>query len=371
MVASACASPAAPAGTQVYDAGAQGSETTDDIAADPDAAPTPGDDTVGQTTTTSLPPGDPVQWVANTQYFPKARDVILTAQTKLRIVQFELAKGDTVGLLVAAIIKAKQRGVDVKVLLDDEVTYNADVVAQLKAAGVVAKLDGPKLRTHAKVVASEQGALIGSTNWSATSMTKNNETNLLLRDPAAVTAVHAWVDKLYGNPTVSVPMPKASSKLVTLYADGGYFGVAAPLVDAAKQRILLCTYGMNIDQNSATAEVTQLAQKLGKAVARGVDVQVLLDQSADPTEIGNDINAASGSYLAKLGCKVRNDPGTVTTHAKFLIVDDALVLGSNNWGYGGFAGYHEIGAKTLETAPVQAAADYFGKIWLVSTDLVP
>lgn len=318
-----------------------------------------------------LPPGDPVELVLNNSYFPKARDVIQTAQTKLRIVQFELTTADTVGLLVAAIIKAKQRGVDVKVLLDDEVTYNTQAVAQLQAAGVLAKLDGNKLRTHAKVVASEQGALFGSTNWSSTSMTKNNETNLLLRDPAAVTQVHAWIDKLWTNPTVPVPIPKGTSKLVTLYADGGYFGLAAPLIDAAKSRIMLCVYGMNIDQSSATAEVTQLAKKLGAAVGRGVKVQVLLEQNADPLQIGNEINGASGSYLAKLGCKVRNDPGFVITHAKFLIVDNVLMLGTNNWGYGGFTAYHEIGAKTADAKLVQSAVDYFGKIWTISSDLAP
>lgn len=323
----------------------------------------------GQTAATALPAGDPVELANNSAYFSRARDVIQTAQSKLRIVQFDTGPGDAPDLLLAAVINAKARGVNVWVLLDEEVSYNKTTYDKLKAAGVNVKFDGVALRTHAKVVASEQGFVIGSTNWSSTSISKNNETNVLVRDAAAVTQLHSWLDKLWSKPTVHIAMPAGKSKVLSLYADGGYAAVAGPAIDAAKAQILLCTYGMNIDPNSKTSEVTQLADKLGKAVKRGVKVRVLLDQSGDWAEVGNDINAASGEYLKKLGATVYADPVNKITHAKFLVVDEAVILGSNNWGYGGFQNYHEVGLKTAEAKIVAGLVDYFDKIWAVSTPL--
>ncbi len=352
------------AGSDVQDAAGAAETVADDT-------PTPGSETVGTGPATTLPPGDPIEPANNGAYFARARDVIQTAQKKLRIVQFEVTLGAGPQLLLAATIKAPQRGVAVRVLLDEEVPYNADALAQLKAAGVNAKYDSPKLRTHAKIVASEQGFVIGSTNWSSPSMTKNNETNVLVRDAAAITQLHAWIDKLWADSSKNQAMPAGKSTVAQLYADSGYAAVLAPLVDAAKSRIWLCTYGMNLDPTNASSPVTQLVNKLAAAKKRGVQVRVALDQSGDWAELGNDINAASGAHLLKMGLDVRSDPKAVVTHAKFVVVDDALVLGSNNWGYGGMQSYHEIGCKTAHPATVAAQADYFEKLWNASTPFAP
>ncbi|MBM4343116.1 MAG: hypothetical protein FJ100_07030 [Deltaproteobacteria bacterium] len=352
------------AGSDVDDAGRAAETGQADASA-------PGSETVGTAPIAALPPGDPIEIANNGAYFGRARDVIQTAQKKLRIVQFEVTQGDGPQLLVAATIKAHQRGVDVRVLLDEEVPYNADALAQLKAAGVQAKYDSPKLRTHAKVVASEQGFVVGSTNWSTPSMTKNNETNVLVRDPAAVTQLHAWIDKLWADSGKSQPMVAGKSTVAPLYADGGYAAVVGPLVDAAKTRIWLCTYGMNLDPANASSPVTQLAQKVAAAHQRGVQVRIALDQSGDWAELGNDVNADSAAHLVKMGLDVRSDPKSVVTHAKFVVVDDAVVLGSNNWGYGGMQAYHEIGCKTVHAPAVAGLADYFDKLWTVSTPFAP
>lgn len=349
-----CAAPPAPGGA------ATGAADTTQAS---DSGPAPGADVSGQTPATVLPAGEPIELATNSSYFSRARDVIQTAQVKLRIVQFEAVSGSAPDLLIAAVVKAKQRGVDVRVLLDEEVAGNKATYDLFKAAGVNVKFDGTKLRTHAKVVASEQGMVIGSTNWSNTSISKNNESNVLIRDAAALSQLHAWLDKLWSNATINVAMPKGSSTVAPLYADGGYAAVAGPAIDAAKTRILLCTYGMNIDPANKTSPVTQLADKIGKAVKRGVQVRVLLDLSGDWAEVGNDVNAASAGYLKGLGATVYADPVQTITHAKFLVADGVAVLGSNNWGYGGFQSYHEVGVKTAETKVVQGLVDFFDKIW--------
>jgi hypothetical protein len=52
-----------------------------------------------------------------------------------------------------------------------------------------------------------------------------------------------------------------------------------------------------------------------------------------------------------------------------LVADGVLVLGSNNWGYGGFQSYHEVGIKTSEVKVVQGIVDYFDKIWALGAPL--
>jgi phosphatidylserine/phosphatidylglycerophosphate/cardiolipin synthase-like enzyme len=340
-----------------------------DAGAAGDAAGAVAADTTTSPPVSPLPPGDAVELVNNSKYFPRARDVIQTAQKKLRIVQFLTGTGVADDLLVPAIIQAKQRGVDVWVLLDDEVSYNQTTRNRLVAAGVTVKIDSKERRTHAKIVASEQGFVIGSTNWSNTSITKNNESNILVRDPLAVDQLHAWLDKLWKSPAVSAPMvtsPKSPD--LPLYADGGYDNVVRPLVDGAKTSIQLCTYGMNVDPKDTKSPVTQLVNKLGAAVKRGVKVQVLLDLSPDSFETGNDINTDAAAYLKSLGCEVRSDPKEVITHAKFITIDGKTsVLGSNNWGYGGFEAYHEVGARISAPKAVSGLVDYFNGIWAKSS----
>ena len=57
----------------------------------------------------------------------------------------------------------------------------------------------------------------------------------------------------------------------------------------------------------------------------------------------------------------------VITHAKVLRVDDAVIVGSNNWGYGGFHTYHEVGMQTREASVVRELGDYFDALWLTAT----
>lgn len=333
--------------------------TPADTGAKPDAAPP----------ASTLPPGDPVEVVNDQAYLPRARDVIQTAQKRLRIVQFETGPGSQVELLIAATIKAHQRGVDVQVLLDDEVDDNPKAIAQLKAAGVKASLDTKKIRTHAKVVASEQGFVIGSTNWSYTSMFLNNETNVLVRDPKAIAALNGWLDKIFANPgtNTGIPVPSVTSNPVAApYGDGDYDYVVNSLIDKAKTRILLVTYGMNYDPANVDSPVTGTLAKVKKAIGRGVQVRAVMDQSGDWAEDTNEINMASAKHLVGLGVDVRFETPDKITHAKFLIVDDTLVVGSNNWGYGGFESYHEVGLRTLQPKPVAAFVTYFDKLWAIS-----
>ena len=85
--------------------------------------------------------------------------------------------------LLDALCQAKSRGVKVEVVLDDELDYNKETLAYLKSCGVDAKLDSPKTRLHAKfLVVDGKLVLLGSTNWSYSSLNLNHEVDVLISD---------------------------------------------------------------------------------------------------------------------------------------------------------------------------------------------
>ncbi len=311
-----------------------------------------------------FPDGDHIETVNNAAYYENALKLINTAEKRLDVVQFEVKpKGTLVGNLIAAIEQAHDRGVAVRVLLDDEITDNEEVRKRLAAKGVPAKLDSKAKRTHCKLIYADKAFIVGSTNWSQTSIAKNNEANLLVRHKLSRDKVGAYIDKLWTDTTTTIQTSLSTSKIGAVYTDKGYQKVASKLIEKAKSHIELVAYGMNLDPKFTTGPVRDTAKLLGEAVKRGVKVRVLLDQSPW-SAITTSINKTALAELAKLGVKVgRLDTEEIITHAKVLIVDDAVVLGTNNWGMGGFEFYHEVGLRTHEEKVVGALLTYFDGIW--------
>jgi len=112
--------------------------------------------------------------------------------------------------------------------------------------------------------------------------------------------------------------------------------------------------------------VDKLLNELAAAKGRGVDVRVILEYSDYNTSL-NDMNEATALKLLAGGVPVRWDPEKTISHAKLLLVDDHAVVGSNNWGHGGFHLYHEVGSVTRNVEAVDYFTKYYEKIWGEST----
>lgn len=323
-----------------------------------------------------LPAGPAIEAVLNKVYLMRAMQVIQSAETRLDIVQFEASTGDNIDILVGAVTQTAQRGVPVRVLLDDEISGNQVMLARLQQAGIEAKLDSPKVRTHTKLILADKGFVLGSTNWSETSIKYNNEANVLVRDPAAIVAMGKYASALWNAPASYAKIPTSTDKTVALYGDGdgkstsAYGPLVTALLKGAKKRIMLCVYSLS-DADNKSSVVAQAVAAMQAAANSGVPVRVILDQSSFSSPESGQVNLDSGKYLKTLGIDVRLDPLDTITHAKFLIVDDTLVLGTNNWGYMGFVDDHEAGVRTSDAAVVTELAAYFEKIWAKSSALQP
>jgi phosphatidylserine/phosphatidylglycerophosphate/cardiolipin synthase-like enzyme len=86
-----------------------------------------------------------------------------------------------------AIGGAKNRGVAVRVILESpsDQNSNADTATYFKNVGVPVKFVTNQFYLHAKLIVADGVALVGSQNYSPTSLSKNREVAGLLFEPAA------------------------------------------------------------------------------------------------------------------------------------------------------------------------------------------
>lgn len=320
----------------------------------------------GQPTTSPQTASERIDTVVNTEYLPTLVTMLDGAQRSVVAVHYELAQDRDGAAIIARLSQVARRGVPVQVLLENTVAANLPAVTSLSAGGVKAQLGSASHFTHAKlVVVDGQQVLLGSTNWSAQSLENNNEANLFIHDAALADWFGRYAGQLFATPDQTPTLEPLSNDIGTALKDGDYVSHATALIDAATRRVQLVMYGMNADTKYSDSDVVALVARLGAAWARGVQVQVLLEIS-DPDLGVNDINREAARQLRGLGVDVRFDRPDVITHAKVLVCDDEALVGSNNWGYGGFHTYHEVGLRTRVGSVVRALSGYADKLWSAS-----
>ena len=277
--------------------------------------------------------GPTIQPVVNREYLPAVLDLINAATNSIEFLQLEMHDDRAVQAIEAALAAAVKRGVRVRGLLDDGVDFNAASVARLLALGVDAKLDAPAKMLHSKlVVVDGRIVLLGSTNWTGNSMGNNNETNVRLDDPVLAAYFGRYVAALWADSAAEPDLPAIESGPVKTIVNRQYFPEVLGLFGSATQRIRVVMYGIKYDPKYSGSKVNQLVEALAAAHGRGLDVAVAMDLS-DYNATLNQVNAPAKEYLAAAGVAVYDDAEKVTTHAKMILADDGVVIGSANWGY--------------------------------------
>ncbi len=146
-----------------------------------------------------------VQDISGSKYFPAVKEAIANAEKSIKAVMFlmELPQNKTnnkVQQLVNELIVAHERGVKVEVILDQNVDFvnqrhesdwlgkvrSFRAYKQLKEAGVAVHYDEISTYTHAKaIVIDEKIVILGSTNWTQTSLQRSIETDVLINSEEA------------------------------------------------------------------------------------------------------------------------------------------------------------------------------------------
>ena len=138
--------------------------------------------------------------ISGTKYFPAVKEAISKAQKSINVVMFtiesSLAKKDSKpNQLIEALIEAKNRGVDIEVVLDQNVDFvqrrhssdwetrikSTRAYKRLRDTGVKVYYDEPSRYTHAKaIIIDKKIVILGSTNWTESSFDNNIETSVLI-----------------------------------------------------------------------------------------------------------------------------------------------------------------------------------------------
>lgn len=132
-----------------------------------------------------------------------------------------------------------------------------------------------------------------------------------------------------------------SSGQVMLLADDQYFPTLINFIKTANQRIEVAMFLFKTT-TSKNNKPTLLVKELIKAQKRGVDVQVILEESGYSESINKE-NQQVAATLRTNDIMVRFDSPATTTHTKLVLIDNRFCfVGSHNLTHSALAFNHEI-----------------------------
>ncbi|MFH1957429.1 MAG: phospholipase D-like domain-containing protein [bacterium] len=293
---------------------------------------------------------------SNRKYLPALKKMLEDAKESIYISHLYFHVDEVTSPLLYLLNEAVDRGVDVKCIFEDSVQYNKESVGKLRRIGAEAKLDSSEIFSHSKfVVTDAEKVLVGSTNLSFMSISRNNETNVLIKDRA----VAEWFENYFlavWNET-PLPEPVTSDGITTI--ETGFFGEElCALFDNARERICLIIYGIKLYPDDPDNIVTKVFDSLIRAKKRGVQIQVVFETS-DYNEFLNKLTDTAKEYFEENLIDVSYETPGIITHAKLTVVDDSVVVGSSNWGYGGFKLYREANVLIRDKKIADSFIKYF------------
>ena len=168
--------------------------------------------------------------ISGKKYYPHMKQAIKDAEDSIYMVMFQVSlnpyhRNSKVYKMVDELVKAHKRGVDVRVILDQNVDFvnlkdidkwvaegkNAWCFKVLKEAGVDVYYDNLTTYTHAKaIVIDKEIVVMGSANWSENAFNKNIETNVLIRSEELANEIVAYFEKIKIDEKANQPILKNS-----------------------------------------------------------------------------------------------------------------------------------------------------------------
>lgn len=153
-----------------------------------------------------LPMEGEVVIVEDSAYLSTVAPLIERANRSVYVIMFVMKydpgdDDDPVNELLNALADAASRGVDVRVLVDEETRDSyPQTIEFLKEHGIGVRLDRSSgVTTHAKVVIVDgEFAVVGSHNWTESAMRYNHEVSALIRSGKAAEELTNYFGRLWG-----------------------------------------------------------------------------------------------------------------------------------------------------------------------------
>jgi cardiolipin synthase len=241
--------------------------------------------------------------------------LIGAATRSVRVTMYEL----TDPAAVEALVEAKSRGVDTRVILDAAFhgrATNATAFAELSDAGVGVKWAPNGVIYHQKTITVDDAtAAVGTGNLTPQYYPTSRDAWVLDTDPVDVAAIAATFDTDYTAAPAGRP-PQASTAPALIWSPAAR-AAFLQRIDAAQR---------SVDITSEELKDRAVISALDKAARRGVGCRIVLTE--------NPAWAKAVAEVSSAGCSVHLLPATPTAlymHEKVLLTDgDKLVIGSQN-----------------------------------------
>lgn len=281
--------------------------------------------------------------------FRAVANVLGTSRERVLVEMYEFGRPD----LAESLVRARSRGADVRVVLDPTVPVTVATGRGLAASGVPVRFypvdDHAQQIDHVKLLVGDGSALVGGMNWGAGS-DRNHDYALLLTAPddlAQLVAIFEQDWSLAGGAPRALPPLDGSIRQTA--PGSGIRSLLESTLAAARVRIEAEVFDLTDPQ---------LLLLIVDARRRGVPVRVLLDPN-------QDVNRPSFRELARSGVEVRwyRPPPGAKLHAKAVLADGRLVLGSANWSVHGLDVNHELDVATTDRRAAGAYAERFEADW--------
>jgi len=262
-----------------------------------------------------------------------------------------------------AVLRAKTRGVAVRVAMDKGQENGDTVATRLSAAGVevrfVAGGGTPAGLQHAKFMLVDELTLAtGSNNWSSTGTSINEESTIVIRsvdgDPLlggfSCHFEKIWTTDHAGAASCSTPEAK--------------FTPSSAPIQMLKEEITRSRKTIDVLMHHLAFD--DLVKELAKAAERGVKVRVIVNA----TDRAEHAGAAWDRLLAAGGMlryKQTNADQFQLMHHKLMVVDDRVVVnGSGNWSGSAFFKNFENFVRYRDPRIARPYRELYDRLWMWS-----
>jgi cardiolipin synthase A/B len=243
-------------------------------------------------------------------------------------------------MLLEAVIAAKHRGVNVRVMLNparrDGKSDNEEASKTLAAAGIKVRDSSPEFAlTHQKsMVIDDAIGFIESLNWETRDLTETRDYAVVTTDKLEVAEMVKCFDADWGHKSFN---PHRDSRLIWCPNDGRER--IAAFIDGTKESLWL--------QNERYQD-TVIIERLVRAVNRGVKVHIM---ARPPHTLKRDklVEGVGGlRILDDLGIKIHKLKH-LKLHGKMLLADGvAAIVGSMNFAAGSLDGRRELAIEVRD-----------------------
>ena len=317
--------------------------------------------------TDPLTVNDPAQWQNSVE--GRLIEKINAAQGSIHIAAFEFGLTP----VAEALIAAKQRGLDVRWITDDENGIEADgepdrgQFEMLQDAGIEVTSDSRSALMHNKfIIFDYQTVWTGSTNLTESSVFQQNNNVIVVHSPDLAAIYEREFDEMW-NGEFGPKSPSTADQQAALVNEAVIKVYFSP-EDDVLNRIIPIVAGAQSNIRFLAFSFTDypLAKTMIDRSAAGVDVAGVYENTGSETE---------GAELRTFFCAgvpVRQDGNPRFLHHKLIIVDNRLVItGSFNFSNNATDNNDE---NVIIIDNPEIAALYmqeFGRVWSIATDPEP